>query len=340
MYILFDSNIWIKELGLNSTLGAAARYFIRQRNAVVAVPEVVRREVTTHFADDLLRRKQTIHDSHRRLCTVMGELKEPMLPSDEELIARAASLIDDVDVPTKPIPFTLPAAESSLEKILRKQPPSAEKREQFRDGVIWHNCLDLLHESDVFLVTSDKDFCEGRARRKGQVLAANLRQEAEESHHRLTFVTSLSALLVDIGGDLDIDDESLADGIFAKAEQYIANLLDRHGFVIGDAAPSVRRKLFVTEKASKLAVDVEVVFPCFDASGDDRTDAAIKAHGSALYDTESREVTVPHMPELELRYRDVADEEKSHRSLFLSGTVSIGPRTVVHEVRLSRSSRA
>ena len=335
MYILFDSNIWIDARGLNSDLGAAARYFIRQTGAVVAIPEVVRREVTTYFANDLLQHKNTILDSHGRLLAVMERLTEPTLPSDQELADRAAALVDEVDVPLKPVPFTFDAARSSLEKVLRKEPPSGPNREQFRDGVIWHNCLELLDESDVFLVTNDRDFREGRGKGNSKELAANLREEAEERNHRLTLVTSLPALLKDIGGDLDVDDESLAAGIFTKAEQYIANLLDRHGFVIGDAAPSVRRKLFVTEKASKLAVDVEVVFPCFDASGDDRTDAAIKAHGPALYDTESREVTVAHMPELELRYRDVADEEKSHRSLFLSGTVSIGPRTVVHEVRLS-----
>ena len=31
MFIVFDSNIWFSEMGLNSTKGAAARFFINQR---------------------------------------------------------------------------------------------------------------------------------------------------------------------------------------------------------------------------------------------------------------------------------------------------------------------
>jgi hypothetical protein len=44
LYIVFDTNIWISELGLNSAKGAATRFFVKKRGATVVVPEVVKLE--------------------------------------------------------------------------------------------------------------------------------------------------------------------------------------------------------------------------------------------------------------------------------------------------------
>jgi hypothetical protein len=49
MIIVLDSNIWLGELGLNSSLGAATRFFIRHNNARIALPEIVRFEVEETF---------------------------------------------------------------------------------------------------------------------------------------------------------------------------------------------------------------------------------------------------------------------------------------------------
>ena len=49
MYVIFDSNIWISELGLNSARGAAVRFFLKSNGATVVVPEVVKLETEKHL---------------------------------------------------------------------------------------------------------------------------------------------------------------------------------------------------------------------------------------------------------------------------------------------------
>ena len=56
MFILFDSNVWISQLGLQSENGAAVRYFANRRSATVAIPEVVQLEVAqeSEAVEDIL----------------------------------------------------------------------------------------------------------------------------------------------------------------------------------------------------------------------------------------------------------------------------------------------
>jgi len=71
--------------------------------------------------------------------------------------------------------FTLESAKLSLQKINDKVPPS-DKNQQFKDGVIWADCMNLLQKGDVILVTKDKAFFQDRVYDNG--LAVNLKEEA------------------------------------------------------------------------------------------------------------------------------------------------------------------
>jgi hypothetical protein len=45
MIVVFDSNVWLSELGLRFGAAAAAKFFLNRSGARLAVPEVVRLEV-------------------------------------------------------------------------------------------------------------------------------------------------------------------------------------------------------------------------------------------------------------------------------------------------------
>ena len=92
------------------------------------------------------------------------------------------------------IPMTLEAARSSYEKILSKLAPS-DKNEQFRDGVIWANCIELLSESEVWLVSKDKAFYKNRKENEGP--AVNLIEEAQQRPNKLRLFYGLEELLKD-----------------------------------------------------------------------------------------------------------------------------------------------
>ena len=153
MFILFDTNVWFEQLGLQSKFGAAIRHFARRRSATVVIPEVVRLEIEERLTSDLIKQRDTIENGHKRLLTVFGKLQPISLPSEDDIRNIVAGIIPSIDVPVREIPFNLDVARSSMMKVLRKTPPSSEKNEQFRDGVIWAHCLDLLDEDDVYLVT-------------------------------------------------------------------------------------------------------------------------------------------------------------------------------------------
>ena len=82
MYVIFDSNIWISELGLNSTMGAAVRFFVKYKGATVVVPEVIRLETERNLKAALTKYVGELDKNHRQLLAVFGKLKELVLPDE------------------------------------------------------------------------------------------------------------------------------------------------------------------------------------------------------------------------------------------------------------------
>jgi hypothetical protein len=65
MIIVLDSNIWRSQLGLNSRVGTAVRFFIKERKARIALPEVIRLETEHHLRDVLNSYISEIKKGHR-----------------------------------------------------------------------------------------------------------------------------------------------------------------------------------------------------------------------------------------------------------------------------------
>ena len=195
MFVVLDSNVWVSQLGLNSRNGVEFLELVRRENAVLAVPEVVRLEVETKFWNESKEKISTIQSSHRYLDTLLGEVGEIALPDSEKIKDIVSSLIDKKEekVEIRHIPLTLEAAKSSFEKIRRKKPPSSKNKEQFADGVIWANCLELLLESDVWLVSMDQHFFKDGNTNEG--LAINLEEEARRRPNKLRLFCGLEKLL-------------------------------------------------------------------------------------------------------------------------------------------------
>ena len=94
MIVVFDTNVWYSQLGLKSAPGAAVRFFLRHHGAKVAVPEVVRLEVTQNLLRRLLEHIERIHTDYRQLLTAFGKLREIVLPTKAEVQLRIAELFE------------------------------------------------------------------------------------------------------------------------------------------------------------------------------------------------------------------------------------------------------
>ena len=192
MYVVLDSNVWISQRGMKSTQAIEALEIMQRRGATLVVPDVVRREVAMKLRDALLTHKKKIGDSALYISTILKGIENIVLPTCDEIEQCVQNLFDETGIPVRSIQLSLEAAESSLDKILRKLQPS-DRAEQFTDGVIWANCLHLLEESDVYLVSKDKAFY--RNYEYGDGLAPALLDEARHYSNSLHLCSGLDRLL-------------------------------------------------------------------------------------------------------------------------------------------------
>ncbi|MCY4554957.1 MAG: PIN domain-containing protein [Chloroflexi bacterium] len=329
MFILFDANVWISQFGLRSADGTAVRYFARQRHATIAVPQIVQLEVEEKLAQQLLESRNKIEDGHRKLLTVFGRLQRISVPTEDEIRETVSGIIPDFDVPTRSIPINLDAAHSSLIKILRKIPPSKQK-EQFRDGVIWAHCLELLAEGDVYFVTEDKDFYEARDYRRG--LATELVAEMEEvsSEHRIFLYNSVAELLTDIRVPIEQGNSELFEIISNTQRDEIEQLMSVHQFTLfgsveGDA------NYFATENANRVYFSFDFSHPCRDNSDAGRRDGMLEVRGSGFLDSNTNETEDVQLSSILLRYPDWEPDGRARGNTYVSAHFNA---PLVHEIRV------
>lgn len=339
-YIIFDTNIWRHEFGLNSAAGSAVRFYINNRDATVIVPEVVRLELEEILTKHLQECRDTILNSHGQLLKVFGELKEVVLPTDEEICNKVSEIIENLDVPFVEIPFSLDAAKSSLLKTIKKERPSSKEREEFKDGVIWAHCLELLKEADVFLVSNDTDFYRDRKYEKG--LASNLYNETKPFANKLKLVKDLGGLLEDIRQEVEIDQSKFLGAISEKSGEEIRRILEENEFSLG-IGHIVEKKLFLTENAKILYIEFSISYECLDETKQERSNAALILKGSGAYEMDNQEFEKMSHSEILLQYTDIGGQQHHKRAYYASAqSIVLGHRTVKHTIKspLSDSSAA
>jgi gamma-glutamylcysteine synthetase len=140
---------------------------------------------------------------------LVGQLKEQILPTDDDLTQVALSAFANAGIEISDVPFSLESARSSFEKTIRSEPPSGPKNQQFKDGVIWADCLKLAMDSPVLFVTQDKAFYKGREHKNG--LAENLANEAMNVTHEISIAHDIRSIIERIAAPVQIDYSALHD---------------------------------------------------------------------------------------------------------------------------------
>jgi predicted nucleic acid-binding protein len=330
MFVVFDTNVWLAELGLRSGAAAATKFYLRQTGATVVIPEVIRLEAEHHLARRLTDFAEEIRANHRQLLTAFGTLREVVLPTADDIRQKVAEVFDSLDVTKRDVPFGLESARSSLLKTITKLPPS-DKTQEFKDGVIWADCLALAREDDVVLVTIDKAFYKDRTYEKG--LADNLRSELARLAHSVHVLQSLPDLLGSIRRPIELDTERLLAACINAEPASIQKTLDNNGFVIaGEKIP--RYRLFATEDPNKLFFEYTFRLRCDDITDQGRTDAHIVLKGDGTYDPSTGAfATLRNFGEhLTFTKADGTPGEVRHAVLF-GANIVLGHREVSSVVR-------
>ena len=330
MLVVFDTNVWLSEFGLNSSLGAATRFFLRKKGARIALPEVVRLETEHNLRNRLKEYIDEISRNHRQLLTLFGKLKEIVLPDRTAIESRIAEVFSNLGVDLIEIPFPFESARASFLKAIEKVPPS-DKNQQFKDGVLWADCVQLLKSDDVFLVSEDKAFYEARDYSRG--LAKNLLSEVARSQHSIRLFPELAGLLKEIKTDVVIDEDQLASSFLEAHGQSVNNILERNHFERGPRI-SLQRSLFATELPGRLSIEFTIEYECQDISNENRTNGRLTLRGDGMYDVDIRMFNGlrNYGESLSWLLSDGTEMMRRNRVAFL-GSLVLGHREVSHTVR-------
>jgi len=327
-FVVIDTNVWISELGLNSALGSSTKFYISSTGATIALPEVIRLEVEQNYEKRLLEFKQTAETNHRQLLGAFGKLNEFTAPTDEEIHHLAKHFFDNFSLPIRPIAFSLVSAMQSLLKTINKEAPS-DHDQQFKDGVIWADCLGLLDEADVHLVTTDKAFYAGRRYDGG--LAKNLLRECADKPNKLLIHSTLGSLIDGIKRPVDIDSQRFTEA-YRGFYNSTVNYADDFPFGIGELI-NLSTAAYITEQAN-LSIDFEAEFA---AVPDNNSFSAghYTVSGSCFYDPSGQAFSNFHRTREMITYTQEGDEgeTRGRQYVYAGGFVNGGAREARHIVR-------
>lgn len=329
MLVVLDTNIWQKELALNSALGAALRFFMKAKSARLAVPEVVRREVEHNLRQLIDHAIDSVEKGNRQLLALFGSLKEIVLPTPEQADELIKQVFAKVGVEILEMPFGLESARSAFEKTIRKQPP-CHNAQQFKDAVIWADAVALLATDDVILATQDKAFFAGGDPKNG--LAKNLLKEAAGHAHRLQVVSSLNELLEHVAEGAKIDRPRLATSVLARVCDAVDRLLTEVGGVV--AGPPVPEfELYATEDPKRLYFTYSLRIPCDASEGSERSEIEAIATGNGLIRVPEEDIVETHPSREQIVFKESDGEFAQRSNVYASGSMVLGHRTVEHRVR-------
>jgi hypothetical protein len=326
--VVIDSNIWLAEQMLRHSAGSALRFFLRTSGARVAIPEVVRLEVVRHLTVELQKLARDIQQSHGRLLRHLGALKELVLPSSQELEDAARRAFESARIDMLDVPFSIESARASFEKCIAGDPPSGPKDQQFKDGVIWADCVRLAADNPVVLVSADKAFF--RNRQYENALATNLATEAQATKFGIKVVHELAALMELVRTPVSVDYRALGERMDPHVWNKLKEWVGQQGFVVGDLI-SGKHRLFATDDPAQAHLEFELSYQCVHP---DEREGTLVFRGEASFSPATGAVGPVDQKGDEFTFTDVNNKPRTIRSLYMVGAAILGHRTVRHEVKV------
>jgi hypothetical protein len=327
--LVLDSNIWIQEQMLRHSIGSAVRFFLCRRNARLVVPEVVRLEVELNLEKELKELVSSLREGYRHLLSLVGQLKEQVLPSDEELKQIALGAFKNAGVEILDIPFSLESARSSFEKCIRSEPPNGPKNQQFKDGVIWADCLALAMDSPVLFVTQDKAFYKDRDYKNG--LAENLALEAKNVSHEISVAHELSSILERIREPIEIDYPSLHQLYYPMIKERAERLVGSEGYSLGDLLAG-EHSVFATNDPNVGHVEFSLRYQCIHPA---QPEGLLIAEGECVLNSATGELSECRSRGEEFLFVNSEGEQQKRNIVLGTASIVLGHRTVKHAVRAS-----
>jgi hypothetical protein len=301
-FVILDTNIWVSERLLQSSLGSAALYALATDSALIILPEIVEMEVELVLEKQADRAVDDLRKNVEFLRQISGHQKIfHAVPTKKALKDGVGQRLKELDGVIIRAPFTIEHARSALHRILNHLPPSGDNNEQFRDCCIWAVATDFSASRVVHLITNDGAFYSGRDRRQG--MAESLRASLNKIGHTIELHSSLNGFLEAISHstietlEKEVLLDKIANSVIPIAREYAAERATSHRsqrFELTEAK-QMTIKGYATPKPTTIAVAFEATFDLglIDLEGleERQTDTILILNGSCSYDAIKREIS-------------------------------------------------
>ena len=254
--LVLDSCTFIAEIGLTSRGASALKHYLYRRGTQLVALQVVAEECESKLALIAKGKKRKVEEQLDWLARFLGRVSGWQAPSDDAIEKRAKVLAKAEHLGAIAMPETEMVRKRAESRCRAERPPS-HRRRGLGDCRIWEQCLDLLADHDVVLVSGDGDFL-GHNRR-GE-LHPQLRAEAEGvgAGRILTFHPSMESLLAELRSEIpSIPNEVVIAFVYDAIAADIQELESNSG-CRPTAAEDVKKTLLTTDQADVIEIRLEV----------------------------------------------------------------------------------
>lgn len=312
-----------------SPIGCAFSHYITVSGFKIGLPEVVEEETKFNFRKKLFEYRSKIEKDYNRMLAIFGEMKDIVLPSDEDIERKVEAIFDFHKDRIIKIPFDMKGARSSLDKLIKKEPPNSENKQQFKDGVIWANCVELAKSNDVILVTEDGDFFKERKYEKG--LADNLLREVQKVPYKISIFIELVDLLKEIRIDLKLDKDRLTKLIEKETYEDVLKIAERNEFDIRKLS-NKKFDVFATTDPKEVLIKFFLKYELENLATEIRYNAYAESSGEFLLNIESYNIRNFINPGEYVRWENEDGESKEAKNINAYVNIILGHKTTKHQI--------
>jgi len=332
--VLLDANIWEKERLLKSGLGTALLFVVRQIRATIALPEVTEMEIVHRIIDVGIEAVEKIESSFVTVQAITGFRPDYELPSRRELEENVRKRLSELADLLYRVDLSIEQVKSSLRRVIEHTSPNKQRKEQFRDSLLWDVAVEFAHSSKVHFITDDGDFFQDPKDRT--VLANDLLREIKERDLKIQIHGDISSFLNLFSKHIRLPEpEVLANSISEAIQDNLLQYARERVFDLG-GLESYEVESYLTEQKDMLAITFTLRYNISDVQQADGTmlpNAFLSVNGDSLLNVETEEVSGIRLWEIScVRPNGELMPDKSLTYARMSGIV-LGVRKIPYTLR-------
>ncbi len=296
--VVLDTNIWLQHRLLYDPLGRSLLHRLEEINGLIALPEIVEREVRKGIKKRTEEEITKFKNSFAAIRQFLGLAPaDPAQAFDSEKTSHGLGLKDFIQSFEArlqnlggmmiQVPFSHAHAIAALSQVMEDLPPSGKNEEQFRDCAIWQSLLELGASYSIHFISNDSNFFKDPKSRKE--LADNLNNDCDRNKVDIAIHRELDSFL-DWFPDTGRLEKPLKPLIQEFVKREALNKASQYGLKLGNLSRSTEH-YYPTDDVGIFAVqfNYEYVIPEeFEINGKPIPSGTLSLSGSFSWDAKAK----------------------------------------------------